>query len=137
MTTGAMAPEAPPEPVPPSAQEPAPQKSPFEIFMERFDNIDKRLDQQGTAIVKLAELVTTPQPGQPAAAGAGDPGGWLGDIIKLLRSELGNSAPENAMDTLYRDVGEKVIGKTIDSAISRIVKSTGADAASHVTGKLG
>jgi hypothetical protein len=124
-------PEAPP---PPSDQTPQPPTA-LEIMLARFDAIDKRLDQHATALVRLSEIAAGP--GTSIAQGApGESGGdFFGNIIALLRQGLTESG--SGMDALYRDVGEKVIGSTIDSAVKRIVKSTGADAASHVTGKLG
>ena len=57
LTTGTITEPVPPVPL-------APERTPFDVIIERFDAIDKRLDQQGTAIVKLAEMQVGHQQGQ-------------------------------------------------------------------------
>lgn len=124
-------PQPEPQPVPPP-DEKVVIKNPMDAIMARFDLMDKRMEQLATVTVKIAERVYDGGSNPPGTAPAGQNGWGFGDILKLIGQFI---QPESSpMDALYMDVGQKVVGKTLDSTISRIVKNIGGDAAHHVVG---
>ena len=117
LTTGTITEPVPPVPL-------APERTPFDVIIERFDAIDKRLDQQGTAIVKLAEMQTMPAvPGQvPAVANVMMNN--IGSIIDIVKQALGGSgAPGNdLMLDLYKQAHANFDQKVLMPTFTNLAK---------------
>jgi hypothetical protein len=106
-----------------------------EAVMVEFKNLSKRLDQQGELLIQLADKVIAPQnqiqtTGQPVTI-MGVPVGNIGDLIQAIRGALGAGG---GGDDLYSRIGKQVVDGTIQSTVSRIIKSSAGEAAKHVTG---
>lgn len=136
MASGTIAePSPPPEPAGSPVAVPTPpmpqEKTVAVLMFERFDAIEKRLDQQATAIVKIAEMVTSP-PSQQAPQASG----VMGIIQQLLPglNEALKGGSVDPMNQLYIDVGKSVVEGSLKGTVQRVVKAAGAAGANHVTG---
>ncbi len=117
---------------------PAPERAPtdHELLLE----LVKRYEVLGTAVVKLSEKVGDPATAgpqsRPTTGGMGDQIKGLTDLLNAAKGALGmdQASPMANMNALYQEVGQKVVGATIDSAVRNVVKTLGSETARHVTG---
>src|SRR5579863_2530753 len=116
----------------PPTEPPPAQKSALEVMMEymeaRFNALDKRVDQQGAAVVRISEIITSP-PAQQAAQGQG-----LLGLIQQLVPAFNSALASGGENEMYIRVGKSVIDGALEGTIKRVVKAAGAEGAKHVTG---
>lgn len=127
MASGAIA--LPQEPQAPATQSQAAAKTALELIVERFDVIEKRLDQQATATVKILELITSPQQGV-----AQQQGGLMGLAQQLLPAFgdalRGGSGPNDFFMELYKQAHINYDNKVLMPTFTKLAKGD----VQHVTG---
>jgi len=110
-----------------------------EIIIERLDALDKKYETLGNAVVRIAERLDSPTAIVPAAqstAMAGPMGQYQG-IIDLARTFLSSGGESDSLNEIYLSVGKQIVDKNLQGVISRVVRTTASETASHVTGHIG
>jgi hypothetical protein len=150
-------PEQPPQPIPVSeiakegvtagdvqlqkaiAAAPDPQKDPFGyliyVMEQGFGSVHQRLDQQGKLVADMAEKVYGPQAeaghlpntAQPGLAGLFN-ADTLNKFLDLAKEQFGGGP-----DRIYTDIGRRVVDGATDTAIKRIIRNVGGEAAGTIT----
>lgn len=124
--------KAPIEPVSPEEAKEPQAPTPFDIIMARFDALDKRYEQLGTAVVKISERLEQPAEMQITPGAPGNPLGSIGQIIDLIKTGLGQGegGSNDYFAELYKHAHENYDNKVLFPALNRLA---GAEVR-HVTG---
>ena len=96
----------------------------------KHDDILHKVDN---ALDKLLTGMQSPSQMPNTAQGGFSLGGiTMKDLLDTARAIGLTGGPADPMAALHQAIGEKVVGKTLDSVVNRIVKNIGTETASHV-----
>ena len=123
-------------------QEPTPEdafKKWADAVIQQLKMHDEAIEKQNAAIQKIMIFLESVKPqvaGEQAQAMSQGPSGFLQgiDINKLLdlaKDALGGGG--DPMESLYRDMGKRLVDGALDTSVKKVIREVGGEAAIHVT----